>query len=81
VRVPHHFQNHFLDALDIGEDVGVPIPNDPPAALLQPRRAPFVVFVVRVLATVGLDDEAAFETDEIDDEGTEAMLTAEFETA
>ena len=79
VRVPEMLQNHLLHALDIRENVVVPKPNNPPAALLEPRGAPLVVFVIRVLTAIGFDDEAAFKANEIDDEGAEAMLAAEFE--
>jgi hypothetical protein len=79
--VPQLLQNHLLHALDIRKDVGVPKPDDAPAALFEPRRAPVIVCIVGVLPAISFNDQATFEADEIDDERSEAMLAAEFEAA
>jgi hypothetical protein len=61
-------QDHLLDAVDVRQDISVPKANDTPAALLEPRRTPFIVGIVHVLPAVGFDDQTAFETDKIDNE-------------
>jgi hypothetical protein len=70
-----------LDAIDARPNIAIPETNDASAALIEPRGAPLVVFVVRMLTAICRDHLAAFKADEIDDEGTEVMLAAEFEAA
>jgi hypothetical protein len=81
MRLPQRRQDHLLHALDIVENIVVPKPDDTPAALLQPRRPPVVLFVISMLPAIGFNDEPTLEADEIDDEPTQAMLTTEFESA
>jgi hypothetical protein len=73
-----HLQHRDLYALGVRQNVVVPKANDLPAATLEPEAAAPVVFIVRVLSAIGLDDEAMLDASEIGDEGPERMLTAEF---
>ena len=70
-------QDDILYALGIGENVVVPEANDPPSPPLEPRRPAPVVVAVGMLSAIRLDDQAVLEAGEIDDEGSEGMLTAE----
>jgi hypothetical protein len=60
--------------------VSVPDAYDPEAFLLEPSRSLSVALffcAVSVLTAIDLDDEPSLETDEIDDERSDRMLSAE----
>ena len=70
-------QDDILCARGIGENVVVPEANDPPSPPLEPRGPAPIVVTVGMLSPIRLDDQAVLEAREIDDEGSEGMLTAE----
>ena len=63
-------QDHFLHAIDIGEDIVIPKTDNAPSTLLEPRGPPLIVSVIGVLAAICFDDEATFKANEINNEGT-----------
>jgi len=75
-------QNDFENRLDLGQDFVVPKAYDAPAATLEIFAPPPVVFfLIRVLASVELDDESAFGTREVGIVATDRMLPTELEAA
>jgi hypothetical protein len=76
------FPNRFGDGLPFVEDFIVPIPQDLEPLRSQPLIAHSVVLALCsvMLAAVRLDDQAFFETDEIDNVFSQRKLTADLKT-
>jgi len=73
-------QNCFLNAFGVRKDFIVPKADDAPAAFFEPSGAPLVSFIISMLPTVRLDDDAMRDANEIDDERTDRTLTTKFVT-
>jgi hypothetical protein len=69
-----YFLNHTSG---VGEDIIVPRPQDSEILRTQPRIANFVARTGGMLATVNLDDQTCFKTDEINHVGANRKLSPE----
>ena len=66
-------------AVDIPQHVVVPKAQDAIAMIGQPPIALDIVFAVRMLAAIHLDDQSLFTTNKIDSKWPDRFLTNEFQ--
>jgi hypothetical protein len=65
------------NAVHIFQTVMIPESQDAIVVLSQPSVANSILLVVRMLATIDLDNESRFPADEIDDVGADRLLANE----
>ena len=67
------------DAVHIGQNLVVPEADHSPALAFEPDSAFEVLWIVRVLPAIELDDYLSFDAGEIGDVPSDRMLATEFE--
>ena len=73
-------RNRFKNARHVAKYVVVPKSQDTVVAISEPFIANGIARIFRMLPAVDLDNQAAFTADEIDDVGTNRLLTNKFMT-
>jgi len=72
----------FDNCSGVGQDIVVPESNDSESEALKKLRSPFIVVAsVRMLTAIQLDDQTPLDSAEVDDEGTDRMLTTELHSS
>ena len=71
---------HFQDTFHIVQNIIVPEAQHRVVTLPQPLISQQIMIVVRVLATINLDDQAPFSANEIDNIPPDGFLANEFAT-
>jgi hypothetical protein len=73
--------NRFQNTLAIGQNLVVPKTNDRKTLCIQPARSLGILCLLqRMLSAVGLDNQAPFVTNKIDDKPADLFLAAKFQS-